>query len=208
VVNSSNEPSWNQYANSDHIYKPTLFNLKWLEQTLLKIVTKEPPVTADGRKGTDTRKLIIVDDADNFNLKVSDVLRSIVVNARHLNCGLILTARELSSIPKILYSQASYSFFARQDSDYNIYYIATIIGYENGAILKNLDRFVFAQWSRRDRTLELVKLKDGGTNATQQNQQTSQPGQVGNQQGAGTQNTVGGQKNTPQRVQNQVRETF
>ncbi|MGC8579676.1 MAG: ATPase/DNA packaging protein [bacterium] len=147
VINCSGQAIWNKYINPDNIIVPVVYTNTWLEKTLLTIASKY------NKKAT-----ILIDDIDNFQVKGSQVFKSLTINARHLNFGIIAISRTLSDIPKIFYRQSRYLFIATQTSDYDIYYIATIIGYENAKALKTLPKYVFALWDRDNKRLTKIKL--------------------------------------------------
>mgnify|MGYP001626244457 CR=1 FL=1 len=147
VINSSHESSWEKYVPKDNIFSPAIFDIKWLEKVLLLIVA------SNNRNIT-----LVIDDIDNFDVKFNVIIKSIAVNLRHINAGLIITSRSLVDIPRTIYKQAKYLFVGYQSSDYDIYYISTIIGYEKAKILKTLKEHEFLLWSRKDRAVEVVKL--------------------------------------------------
>lgn len=148
VINSSRQTSWNGVVKPENIINPTLYDTKWLDKKLLEIASKY-----------NGKATVIMDDVDNFNIKQSKVFRTITINARHLNLGLIAISRSLSDIPKLYYKQSKYIFIATQASDYDLYYIATIIGYDNAKHLKELPKYVFAVWDRNNKKLTDIKLK-------------------------------------------------
>jgi hypothetical protein len=150
IINSSNESSWYNYAPEKNILKPLIYDLKWLETNLLRIIS-----TAPGRV------LLVVDDIDNWDIKASTILKSVVVNARHANVGLIVSTRQLSFIPKVLYAQSKYIFVANQQSDWDCYYLATIIGYARAETLKQLGDYEFARWGQKEKKLDYIKVKYG-----------------------------------------------
>ena len=154
VINSGYESSWESFVPKNHILVPLVHELDWLEQSILKIASLPGP------------KLLIIDDVDNFQIKKSQKFMSVVINARRAGMGIILITRMLSSIPIYLYQQSKYSFFARQNSDYSIYYIARLIGIENSTKLKNLELYSFMIWDLQNSTADIVKL--GGVRNTQQ----------------------------------------
>lgn len=147
IINSSHESSWKKYVNDDHIFSPSVFDIKWIEKVLLLIVSSNIKNVT-----------LVIDDIDNFDIKFNIVIKSITVNLRHINTGLILTSRSLVDIPRVIYKQARYMFIGYQSSDYDINYIATVIGYENARALKNLNQFEFMLWDRRNKVPKIVKL--------------------------------------------------
>ncbi|MEM3264774.1 MAG: ATPase/DNA packaging protein [Thermoplasmata archaeon] len=147
VINSSHEDSWAKYISEDHIFSPSIFDIDWLEKVILLIVSSNLKSIT-----------LIIDDIDNFQVKFNNIIKSIAVNLRHINTGLIITSRSLVDIPRVIYKQSRYIFIGYQSSDYDIYYIATIIGYKNAETLKSLKQFEFAVWDRKTKSLRRVKL--------------------------------------------------
>lgn len=116
VLNSSRQSNWNDYVLEKHNYKPMEFTRKWFDKWLAAFVA------------THNNCLLVIDDYDNFNAKDSEVLKSVIINARHMNIGIILATRNLQSIPMILYQQAKYSFFGNQLVQYNRIYAGYFMG--------------------------------------------------------------------------------
>lgn len=148
IINTSRQKIWSSFVNPENIINPVSFDLKWLEEVLLRISSKS--------KGKTT---IILDDVDNFPIKGSAVFKSIVINARHLNIGIIVAARVLSDLPKIFYKQSRYIIIGSQSSDYDMYYLATVIGYGNARLLKELKEYEFAVWDSKQKKLSFLKLR-------------------------------------------------
>lgn len=150
VLNSSRESVWDNLINPKNNIKPELFTKKFFEKALLKIAAL-----------TNDKALVILDDIDNYGIKKSEVLKSVVINARHLNLGLILMSRSLQDIPITLYKQAKYVFLGTQSTDYSIYYIATLIGMENAKKLKAIPKFTFGVYDSANRQrFDFIKLKN------------------------------------------------
>ncbi len=147
VINSSHEASWKTIVPEQNIFSPSIFNIKWLQKVLLLIAS------SNSKQIT-----IVIDDIDNFNVKEDKIFKSLIINLRHLNVGLIISSRTMSDLPKNLYKQARYSLFGYQSSDYDMYYIATIIGYDTAKTLKLLPDYVFLKWDRKKRSADKVML--------------------------------------------------
>jgi GTPase SAR1 family protein len=150
IINSSHESSWSKYVPDEQIFSPSIFDIKWIEKVLLLIVSSNMKSVT-----------LVIDDIDNFDIKFNIIIKSITVNLRHINTGLILTSRSLVDIPRVIYKQARYMFIGYQSSDYDTNYIATIIGYENAKLLKNLNQFEFMLWDRHTKTPRIIKLDKG-----------------------------------------------
>ena len=149
VLNSSGEDSWKRCGiPKENIVVPEMFSREYFESVLLMFAGKET-------KGS----LLILDDVDNYGPKGSMIFKSVVINARHLNLGVIVTTRDLQSLPINFYQQAHYTFFARQPSDYSLRYIATLIPPEHTYNLKNLDKYVFGVWDMAEFKMDYIKLK-------------------------------------------------
>ncbi len=147
VLNSSLEDSWNKYVAPKNITKPIIYTQQYFEKFLLDFTANHIDCT------------LVLDDIDNYEIKKSWVLKSIVTNARHLNIGIILTSRNLQDIPKVLYRQSKYIFVSRQVSMYDRQYIATIIGLEKSYTLANLGEHVFGMYDGVTKNMEYIKLK-------------------------------------------------
>jgi uridine kinase len=147
VINASHQDDWRNYVPQDNIFNPAVFDIDWLEKVLLLIASsKSKNIT------------LIIDDIDNFDIKYNIVIKSIAVNLRHLNVGLIITSRSLIDIPRVIYKQSRYLFLGYQASDYDINYIGTVIGYENARKLKQLSQYIFMVWSRKTHEFSFIRL--------------------------------------------------
>jgi GTPase SAR1 family protein len=135
VLNSSRQKNWYRWLPQDHITTPIMFTKKWFEVFLLEFASKHQGC------------VLVLDDMDNYKSKESDVLESVVINARHLGIGLIMSVRRLPSIPIEIYQMARYTFIARQLVNYNIYYIANLIPEQYVWQLKALPKFAFGVFS-------------------------------------------------------------
>ncbi|MGI0060156.1 MAG: ATP-binding protein [Nitrosotalea sp.] len=147
VLNSSNEESWYKYFPKQNITSPFMFTTSWFEQYILKTVAEH------------SGSVLVWDDVDNYNVKKSEILKSVVINARHLGLGIVIATRSLQELPILMYRQSKYAFFATQRSMYDRNYIATMIGLENARKLANLDKHVFAVAGKGIPQLEFIKLK-------------------------------------------------
>jgi GTPase SAR1 family protein len=149
VLNSSRERSWNNYALPENVETPNMLTLSEFERIVLKFASRKSD-----------RSLMVLDDVDIFpKVKKSEAFYSVVAQSRHLNVGVIVTARLLSSFPLGFYTQADYVFFGSQESQYTAQYVATFIGLENAYSLVRMPEHVFGFWDTRKRTLEKIKLR-------------------------------------------------
>lgn len=146
VLNSSNEGSWYQYVPKNNVITPIMFTKEFFERFLLEFVSRHSDC------------MLVLDDIDNYNIKRSEVLKSVVINARHLNIGIVITTRSLQDLPIILYRQSKYAFLSRQISQYDRIYISTMVGLENSRKLGNLDKYVFGVYSRDFTDMQFIKL--------------------------------------------------
>lgn len=134
IINSGGAKQWyNTRVPKNHIIQPPMYTEDVLNSILLKWVSNPKIPNAH----------IVIDDADNFNLKSSDIMRSIFINARRLNVGESLLVRRLSWIPIEIYDKAKYVFFARQNVNYSIYYISELMDRSIAEKLRTLDMHVF-----------------------------------------------------------------
>lgn len=147
VLNSSNEGTWYQYVPRQNVINPVMFTRDFFERFILEFVSRHSDC------------LLVLDDIDNFNVKRSEVLKSVVINARHMNLGIVITTRSLQDIPIVLYRQSRYCFFSRQISMYDRNYIATMIGLENARKLGNLEKYVFGIYSKEFNDMHFIKIQ-------------------------------------------------
>lgn len=146
VLNSSRETTWAQYCEQANIIKPYMFTKKWFEEFLVRFVTEH------------SNCLLVLDDIDNYNVKESNVLKSVVINARHMNIGIIATSRNMQALPIIFYRQAKYSCFGRQVSKYDRIYIGYYMD-ELASQLEYLQEYSFLIYDGKSRQYNIVKLK-------------------------------------------------
>lgn len=85
---------------------------------------------------------LILDDADNFNIKHNDYLKSLVINARHASIGVILSVRQVQDIDKIIYKQAK-SYISYQSVDYDTVYLSKMMPRTIAEYTKTLNEYEF-----------------------------------------------------------------
>ncbi len=150
VINSGAEKSWyNLNIPKENIIIPAVYDNKTFNKLLYRFIIN---------RNINSFHLAI-DDADNFELKDSRILKSVYVNARRLNLGGSLSVRRLSWIPIEIYDKAKYIFFSRQNVDYSIYYIQKLMGRDLANKLKKLDQFVFLVYEPTTGNNFKMKLK-------------------------------------------------
>jgi GTPase SAR1 family protein len=147
VLNSSRESTWATFLPKEQITKPIMFDVKTLEEFLLKFVSENP------------NSFLVLDDIDNYEPRNSIVFKSVIVNARHLNIGMCITSRFLQEIPRNVYSQARLIFVGRVESDFDVRYLATIIPPRAAYLTKNLEKYQFMMVDVRERKYYIIKLK-------------------------------------------------
>ncbi len=153
VINSGGAKQWyNTHIPRDHIIEPPMYTEDVLNEILLKWVSNPKIQNAH----------VVIDDADNFNLKTSDIMRSIFINARRLNVGESLLVRRLSWVPIEIYDKAKYVFFARQNVNYSIYYISQLMDRSIAEKLRTLEPFVFLVYEPSNGNWGKIKLNLSG----------------------------------------------
>lgn len=148
ILNSSRQKDWADYIPiPKNIIKPAMFTKKWFEMFLLDMVSSKKD------------HLLVLDDVDNYGVKKSEVFKSVVINARHLNMGMVVAVRSLQELPILFYKQARYIFISRQLVFYDRQYIAFTIGRKNADKLENLEKYAFGVFDRKTNEFEIIKLK-------------------------------------------------
>ncbi len=146
VLNSSRENTWSRIGiPEENIIKPIRFDKKWFDLFLLEFVSSH------------TNCLLVLDDCDNFSFRESEILKSVIINARHMGIGIILSTRSLQSIPRVLYNQAKYCCFSVQRVKYDIIYLGYTIG-EVAYLLNNLGKYEFMIYDMNNKQYSVVKL--------------------------------------------------
>lgn len=150
VINSGAAPQWNDFGvPKKNIFIPKIYDEDTLNQTLGKIIMSSK-----------TKNMhIAIDDADNFKLKGSDILKSVFINSRRLNLGGTLIVRRLSWVPIEIYDYSKYIFFARQNVDFSVYYISQLMPRNVAEMLKGLPKFVFLVYEPTTGNYSKIKLK-------------------------------------------------
>jgi energy-coupling factor transporter ATP-binding protein EcfA2 len=131
VLSGGFEDDWALSANKKNIIKPQSYDTDWFNRWLLEFAQETSNCT------------LVLDDADNFQLKDNVYLQTIYINSRRTNLGGFLSVRRLSSIPIAIYNGSKYCIFARQNSDRNIWYIAEMCGMDIAKKLKTLKQYDF-----------------------------------------------------------------
>ncbi|MEM3265706.1 MAG: ATP-binding protein [Thermoplasmata archaeon] len=149
VINSGAAPQWEKFGlPPDHVFVPKLYDEQTLNQLLAKVILA-PNVTSAH---------IVIDDADNFKLKSSDILKSVFINSRRLNLGGTIIVRRLSWVPIEIYDYSKYVFFARQNVDFSIYYISELMPRNVAEMLRTLPKYVFLVYEPSTGNYTKIKL--------------------------------------------------
>ncbi|MEM3265647.1 MAG: hypothetical protein QXH07_06815 [Thermoplasmata archaeon] len=134
IINSGAAPQWDSIGlDKSHVIIPKMYDEDTLNSMLMQIITNPKIKNAH----------IVIDDADNFKLKNSSILKSVFINSRRLNLGGTLIVRRLSWIPIEIYDYSKYVFFARQNVDFSVYYISQLMPRNVAEMLRTLPKYVF-----------------------------------------------------------------
>jgi len=126
---------------------PASYELEYLDKFLLQII-----------KNDKIKKLhLVIDDADNYDLRKSAIFKSMYINSRRLAIGGMLSVRVLTSVPLTIYNASRYLFISVQRNNYIIQYIRGTIG-DDAFELKNLDKYEFMAYDMYNKSYEIIKL--------------------------------------------------
>ena len=126
---------------------PASYELEYFDKFLLYILKKDK-----------IKKLhLVIDDADNYDLRKSAIFKSMYINSRRLAIGGMLSVRVLTSVPLTIYNASRYLFISVQRNNYIIQYIRGTIG-DDAFKLRDLNKYEFMAYDMYNKTYEIIKL--------------------------------------------------
>jgi len=145
VLNCGGSKAWDIYKEQSKV--PASYELEYLDKFLLQIL-----------KNDKIKKLhLVIDDADNYELRKSAIFRSMYINSRRLAIGGMLAVRNLTSVPLTIYNASRYLFISVQKNNYIIQYIRGTIG-DDAYKLRDLKQYEFMAYDMYNKNYEIIKL--------------------------------------------------
>jgi len=145
VLNCGGSKAWDIYKEQSKV--PASYELEYLDKFLLQIL-----------KNDKIKKLhLVIDDADNYELRKSSIFRSMYINSRRLAIGGMLAVRNLTSVPLTIYNASRYLFISVQKNNYIIQYIRGTIG-DDAYKLRELAQYEFMVYDMYNKSYEIIKL--------------------------------------------------
>jgi len=145
VLNCGGSKAWDSFKEQSKV--PASYELEYLDKFLLQII-----------KNDKIKKLhLVIDDADNYDLRKSAIFKSMYINSRRLAIGGMLSVRVLTSVPLTIYNASRYLFISVQRNNYIIQYIRGTIG-DDAFELRNLNQYEFMAYDMYSKSYEIIKL--------------------------------------------------
>ena len=128
-----------------NITHPLLYTKEWFNSYIVKFLATHSNCT------------LVLDDADNFDIKKNQYLRSLIINARHVSVGVVLSIRQVQDLDKLIYKQAK-CYIARQAVRWDMQYVAKFMPEELAYELKDLPPYTFLNYYQKTSEARLFKV--------------------------------------------------